>query len=171
MTLFVLNAHRSRRFNPGAHSEGKVLPGTYALCSGDYDSCNYTESNLGNDKPKPVNPPVHHGIDCFENVVEQTGPQSGGYQTSKENRATRKHRKCRTIKKTDEQRTDKVNDRSNDQSVPMKDTDLRCGGSVRKESSGQKVDRIPDAVAADNSIKHCKNSHADTSCEAALHTC
>ena len=52
----------------------------------------------------------------------------------------------------------------------MKDTDLRYGRSVRKESSGQKVDRIPNTAAADNSIKHCQDSHADTSCEAALHT-
>jgi len=51
----------------------------------------------------------------------------------------RKHRKRDAIEKADEHRTEKVNNRCNDQSVPMKDGDLLDGASGREKSTGQKL--------------------------------
>ena len=67
----VVFVHCSWRFNSGANGEGEILPSTDALLSGNYNAGNDAEPDLRNDEPKPVDPLVEHGINGFENAMQQ----------------------------------------------------------------------------------------------------
>src|ERR1700729_3519675 len=87
------------RFDPSAHSKGKVLPGAYAFLLRDHNPGYDAESDLGDDEPEPIDPLVEHGIQRFEDAVDQPRPKDGGDHSSKQNRTARKHRKCSAVKK------------------------------------------------------------------------
>jgi len=70
----VVFVHCSWRLNPSADGEGEILPSAYALLPGHYYAGDDPESDLRYDEPQPVNPLVEHGIQRFENTVEQTRP-------------------------------------------------------------------------------------------------
>jgi len=80
--------------------------------------------------------------------MDQTRPQNGSDYTSEQNRVPRKHRKRRAIEKPNKHRTDQVEDRCNDQCVPMKGRNLLRGHSCGKDPADKRLDRIPDTVAA-----------------------
>src|SRR5262245_16237281 len=147
-----LLAHGSRRLRPPASSKGTVLPRGHALLPRHHDACHDTESHLRHDEPEPVNPLVQHGNDDVENAMDQTGPQDGRDHAPKYNRMARQHRKRYAVQEPDERRSDQVYCRGDEERIPMKSIDLFRSDSRGEKSRRQKVDRIPDAVLANDSV-------------------
>src|SRR5215471_8187383 len=98
--FFSMWRNHSRSFHSSADGEGQVFARQHARLTHNYQPRHNSEGYLRSNEPRPVNMARQQGIQEAESGVNQSRPQDGSDESSKDNRPARKHGKHRAIQQS-----------------------------------------------------------------------
>src|SRR5208282_1593881 len=141
-------------FNASSIQEWKVLPCPYTFSAGNHESGHRAGGYMNHYKPEPVDSFTQHRISCSENTVDKSCPNKWHRDAAQQDRMSRKHGQNGAIQESDQHRRERDDRSSYQERVPMESRELRDCHSLRKESAGEKVCGIPNAIVAEHSPSH-----------------
>src|SRR6202008_2723524 len=113
---------------------------------------------------------IESGVNNAHRGMKQTGPEEWRDDAAKQHGAARQNRQYCAIEQSDQQGSDHMNDRCNEQALPVERGDIRSTGvaPVRDPGAAQEVHRIPDTVVCNESIHQCWKDHGNAACDTAF---
>src|SRR5215468_1109954 len=97
---FSMWRNHSWRFNASPDGERQILPSEHARLTHNHQPRHNSETELRSDEPEPVDMAREQWIQQPENGVEQSRPQHGSDESSKDYRPVRKHGKHGAIQQS-----------------------------------------------------------------------
>ena len=163
--------HGAGSFDASTDGEGDELFDRDAMLTSDDETSNDTESELGSDEPDPVDAFTEERIDEIKHTAQETGPENRSNNTAKKNGAARNHGEHGPIKETDENRSNEMDQGSNEEAIEMKR--FQCAWGKRHglsvDGGGKQVDGIPDTSLLDDAVETGKHGHGHGASESTLH--
>ena len=146
------------------------LRGTDPLVKVDDVAADEAEGDLRENEVEPVDPLVEDGADNAEGGVEDPGKKQRRNETGCEDGVTREHRKHGSVKETDQERGEAVDEGGGDDALEMELAQkfVACTGPGGKAAGGEEVHRVPEAMVSKDAEDAGGDSHGQAAGYASL---